>query len=53
VQPTTELRFTMKPTECASGKPLVRRFALSAAGTLINSCIKCGTESSTPPTLCD
>lgn len=53
VQPTTELRFTMKPTECTSGKPLVRRFTLSAAGTLINSCIKCGSESSTPPTLCD
>lgn len=52
-QPPTELRFTMKPATCASGKPLVRRFTLSAAGTLINSCIKCGTENASPPTLCD
>lgn len=52
-QPTSEMLFTLKPSECAAGKPLVRRFKLTAAGTLINSCIKCGTETDATPTLCD
>lgn len=51
--PASNVTMTLKPDTCAAGKPLVRRWQLMASGSLSNVCIKCGTEASTPPTLCD
>ena len=52
VAPTDGASFTLKPDTCASGRPVVRRMIISAAGASLNMCIKCGTEGNVTPTRC-